>query len=212
MKKPINVIPRLSSSLGRKDEVPNQELAQEIAQSNDENAVSELVENLSNKKPIQNDCIKVLYEIGRIEPSLIKGYLNTFLELLNSKNNRLQWGGMIAIGTIVAEVAAAVYEALPAILDASGKGSVITKDHAFNILLELAQTKGYEEGAIPLILEQLIQSPTNQLPMYAEKLMPIVTEKNKEDFSKVLNGRIEDIEQESKKKRIEKVLGKISKV
>lgn len=211
MEKSVSVIQKLSSSLNRKDEVPNQELAQEIAQTNNKKAISELIENLSNKKPIQNDCIKVLYEIGRISPSLISNYLNTFLELLQSKNNRLQWGAMIAIGTIVAESPKEVYESLPAILLASDKGSVITKDYAFNIIIELAQTNEYEEDAVPLILEQLTRSPTNQLPMYAEKVTSIANAKNKEQLSKALNSRLQDIEQESKKKRIEKVLRKISK-
>ena len=43
------VISKLASSLNRKDEVPNQELAQEIIKSNDKKAIKELVENLSNR-------------------------------------------------------------------------------------------------------------------------------------------------------------------
>lgn len=46
----MSVIPKLASSLGRRDEVPNQELARHIAANADQKAVEELVYNLSNKK------------------------------------------------------------------------------------------------------------------------------------------------------------------
>ena len=56
----MSVISKLASSLNRKDEVPNQELAQQIIKSNNKKAIKELVENLSNRDTkIQSDCIKV---------------------------------------------------------------------------------------------------------------------------------------------------------
>ena len=61
----MSVISKLASSLNRKDEVLNQELARQIIRSNNKKAINELVETLSNKDTkIQSDCIKVLYEIG----------------------------------------------------------------------------------------------------------------------------------------------------
>ncbi len=58
----MNVIQKLASSLNRRDEVPNQELAKQIAGKNDKKAVKELIDNLANKsRDIENDCIKVLY-------------------------------------------------------------------------------------------------------------------------------------------------------
>ena len=88
----MSVISKLASSLDRRDEVPNQELAKQIATKKDKKAVQELVENLNNKsKDIQNDCIKVLYEIGEINPALVADYAKEFISLLDHKNNRLQW-------------------------------------------------------------------------------------------------------------------------
>ena len=61
----VSVLNRLASSLGRRDEVPNQELARDLAGKKDKAGVREIAENLWNKdKNIQADCIKVLYEIG----------------------------------------------------------------------------------------------------------------------------------------------------
>ncbi|ETZ21917.1 hypothetical protein [Pedobacter sp. V48] len=44
-----NIIDKLAHSLGRRDEVPDQELANAIVQSIDYEAVRELVENLYHK-------------------------------------------------------------------------------------------------------------------------------------------------------------------
>ena len=93
----MNILNQLSSSLGRRDEVPNQQLAQKIVDSNDVKAVEELVNLLQNsKQAIQNDCIKVLYEIGERNPKMISGYCEDFIALLQSKNNRMVWGAMTA--------------------------------------------------------------------------------------------------------------------
>ena len=45
----MTVIDKLATSLNCRDEIPNQELAKQIADTNDQKAVRELVENLNNK-------------------------------------------------------------------------------------------------------------------------------------------------------------------
>lgn len=207
----MSIIEKLASSLNRRDEVPNQELAKEIVLSKNKKAVKELVENLSNKKAIQNDCIKVLYEIGAQEPKLIADYTNEFVQQLHSKNNRLQWGAMTALGTITNERPKEIYTILPTILEAADKGSVITKDHAVTILIKLCSTKKYTDSAFTLLIEQLLKSPINQLPMYAERAIPVVNETNKILFVKTLISRLDDIEKETKRKRVEKVIKKFRK-
>ncbi|WEK18142.1 MAG: hypothetical protein P0Y49_15225 [Candidatus Pedobacter colombiensis] len=165
----MTIINKLASSLNRKDEVPNQELARQIVTDNNPHAVKELVENLKNKnKDIQNDCIKVLYEIGELKPALIVGYAADFISLLDNKNNRLQWGAMTALHTITLENPGVIYASLAKIIVAADSGSVITKDYAVNILIRLCTIKEYADDAFSLLVEQLLNSPTNQLPMYAE--------------------------------------------
>jgi hypothetical protein len=207
----MHVINKLASSLNRSDEVPNQELAKQIAAHKDKKAVQELIENLNNKsKHIQNDCIKVLYEIGEINPALIADYANNFIALLHHKNNRLQWGAMTAINAITPVKPQQVYDALPKIIDAADKGSVITKDYAVNILIRLCSVKQYADEAFQLLIEQLSNSPANQLPMYAERAMPIISNNNKKLFIKTLSERLNDIDKDTKRKRIEKVIKKVS--
>jgi len=103
-----------------------------------------------------------------------------------------------------------IYGSLSKIIAAADNGSVITKDHAVNILISLCSLKQYTENAFSLLIEQLLNSPTNQLPMYAEKAIPVINEKNKQLFVKALASRINDIGKETKRKRVEKVIKKFS--
>lgn len=206
-----SVINKLASSLGRRDEEPNLELAKQIADSNDKNAVKELVGHLHHtSKDIQNDCIKVLYEIGEQKPALITGYAKDFVALLEHKNNRLQWGAMTAISTIAAGDPGTIHAALPKIIAAADKGSVITKDNAVKILVSLCGVKQYAADAFALLNEQLLGSAVNQLPMYAELAIPVITDSNKGLFVKTLRSRLNEIEKESKRKRVEKVIKKFT--
>jgi hypothetical protein len=110
----MSLLGRLASSLGRNDEQPNQELASQIAEERDGNAVKELVANLGNKDTgVQSDCIKVLYEIGSLRSSLIAPYTKEFIRLLDNGNNRLAWGAMTALDSIALESPQFVYSNIP---------------------------------------------------------------------------------------------------
>ncbi len=125
----MSVLSKLATSLERSDEVPKQRLAIEIAASEDHKAVQELVDNLTNKnKDIQSDCIKVLYEIGAIKPDLIASYVDTFVDLLSHRNNRLVWGAMTALGTVASVDTSMITKYTDKIIEATDKGSVITQD------------------------------------------------------------------------------------
>lgn len=168
----MTIIDKLATSLNRKDEGPNQELAKYIADWNDRGAVKELVDNLYNSdKNIQSDCIKVLYEIGNLKPSLIVEYSKVFVTLLDHRNNRLVWGGMTALDAITFENPEAIYFALAKIVDITDNGSVITKDHGKNILIKLCSVKQYADHAFTLLIEQLERCPTNQLPIQIKSFL-----------------------------------------
>lgn len=208
----MSIIPKLAASLNRRDEVPNQELASDIVKRNDRKAVDELIENLANtNKAIRHDCIKVLYEVGYAEPKLISGHSVAFVVLLDNKDNRLQWGAMTALGCIVREKPDEIFAALPKIIDAADKGSVITRDHCVNILISLSAIDKYADKTFPLLLEQMMSCPRNQMPMYAERALSIINETNKERFINVLSSRFESFERKSMRNRIEKVIKKLQK-
>ena len=90
------------------------------------------------------------------------------------------------------------------------QGSVITKDHAVNVLIKLGDVETYSDSAFTLLVEQLSKCPSNQVPMYAERAISVVNSKNKSLFVKTLNSRVDDFEKETQRKRVEKVLKKVS--
>lgn len=207
----MKAIDLLATSLNRGDDKPNQELADGIIQSNRTDWVQELVENLSNRdKNIQSDCIKVLYEIGeRGAASMIAPYYKTFGDLLESKNNRLIWGAMYALDSIASVNPSGINSILPAICKAIDKGSVITIDGGISILAKLAAVKDYTETAFPLLLEQLKRCPAKQLPMYAEKSVKAIHASNKSKFVDLLRERYSEMDKDSQKKRLDKVMKSI---
>jgi hypothetical protein len=198
---------QLATSLDRRDEVPNQELAVKLVQTKNKDAIKEVVSLLQDKdKNIQADCIKVLYEIGALQPALIKDYVDDFVKLLSSKNNRLAWGGMTALNYITSERPEAIYKLLPVLIEAAEKGSVITRDNFVMILIRLEENNNYRGKVFPLLLEQLVTCPVNQLPMYAERALPVIDDSNKQAFVTSLQDLLEEMETESKRKRILKVI------
>jgi hypothetical protein len=164
----------------------------------------------NKEKKIQNDCIKVLYEIGYRKPKLISTSLPVFVGLLKNKNNRLIWGAMVAIDTITDVEPNDVYSFLAEIMQAIDKGSVITKDAGVEILAKLSVNANYEKNCFPLLMEQLKTCPVKQLAQYAEKTIQAISDKNKKEFITTINTRIPDLENDSQKKRINAVLKKIT--
>ena len=61
----MSVLDKLAGSMGIKSDVPNQQLAKELAENTQIEEIKIIAENLGNTdKAVQSDCIKVLYEIG----------------------------------------------------------------------------------------------------------------------------------------------------
>jgi hypothetical protein len=204
----MTVIDFLATSLNKRDEKANQALALEIIKESRLDWIKELVDNLNHKdKNIQSDCIKVLYEIGENDaPQLIAPYLKNFGNLLNSKNNRLIWGAMIAIDMITSADPGGVYDLLPFIQKTIDKGSVITIDHGVGILAKLSEHQDFTKKTFPLLIEQLAKCPIKQLPMYAEKYLVAINKTNNKYFIEFLESRLSECDKGSQKKRIEKII------
>jgi len=206
------LVDKLATSLNRRDEEPNKQLAQTIAETNDAEAVKELVSLLHHKdKNIQSDAIKVLDEAGALNPELVVPYTAELVKLLQHKNNRMVWGAMAALSAVAPAAPAILYQNLGAILDAAAKGSVITKDHANKILVILAATPAYTDDCIALLLDQLKDAPVNQLPTYTENTATIVTPNYKLEMARILTQRLPEVTQDAKYKRLTKVLQKLQK-
>jgi hypothetical protein len=191
----MSILNRLASLQNRRDEVPNQELARDLAANKDKAGIREVAENLWNKdKNIQADCIKVLYEIGYIEPGLIAGYAEDFIKLLKSKNNRLAWGAMIALSATAKVDADMIFKNLDAVKKAKETGSVISLDNAISVLANTASANPkYKAVIFPDLLHHLAFCRPKEVPQHAERTFPAVNASNKKKFIKVLEKRIEDL-------------------
>jgi hypothetical protein len=191
----MSVLNRLASSLDRRDEVPNQELARDLASNRDKAGIREIAENLWNKdKNIQADCIKVLYEIGYLEPELIADYVDDFAQCLKSKNNRLVWGGMTALAEVAKANPNAVFKYVELIKKAKETGSVITVDNAIPALAYTAAANGiYNKDIFPYLLKHLGGCRPKEVPQHSEKTLPAVNAGNKLEFINILEKRMEDL-------------------
>ena len=190
----MSVLNRIAHLQNRRDEVPNQELARELAEAKNHAGIREIADNLWNKdKNIQADCIKVMYEIGYIDPSLIADYSEDFLKLLRSRNNRLVWGGMTALSTIAEIRADFIHAHLKEILKAMDAGSVITVDNAVKTLALAASQEAYQAVIFPHLLKHLRGCRPKDVTQHSEKSLPAVDASNKDEFIAVLEKRMGDL-------------------
>ena len=171
--------------------MPNQELARELAETNNRDGIREIAQNLWHKnKSVQSDCLKVLYEIGYINPDLISDYVDEFLKLLKSKTNRMVWGGMIALATIAEKKPAEIWANINDIINAVENGTLITVVWGIKTLARVASTdKKYNERIFPFLIEHLTKSNTQDLLLHAESTSPAVDSETKKEFLAVLDSR-----------------------
>lgn len=197
---------KISSAMGRRDQQPNIELAQELVKTKDVSGIAEIISGLDMDKATANDCIKVAYEIGCLSPALIEEYAEVFIRLLKSRNNRLVWGAMTALSVIAELKAEQIFSSLEEIINAYESGSVITVDSAISVFAGLAKAgPEYEKHIFPIIINHLKTCRPKEIPQHAERYLPALTAEKKDEFISTLNYRIPDLS-DSGKKRIEKVL------
>ncbi|MBN2177428.1 MAG: hypothetical protein JW722_07205 [Demequinaceae bacterium] len=184
----MSALDRLASALGRRDEVPNVELAEALAASRDEEGVQELVDALaSGPAPVSADAIKVLYELGTRDPSLIAPYAAEFAALLSGRNNRLIWGATTALHEASKASPQAVAPHLRVLMDAVAHGSVITADRGIGAIANAAMG---DEAAIDFVLDHLQTCGAKYVPLRAEHALPAVTTANAPRFLKALQARL----------------------
>ena len=137
-------------------------------------------------------------------------YVETLLALLGSKNNRLVWGGMIALSTSAQLKAAEIFTQVEALFKAVNTGSVITADYGIRTLARVAATdQKYNEVIFPFLLEHLRTCRSRDIPQRAEVIATAVTKNNQAPFLDILNRRKAELTP-TQIKRVEKVLQRLS--
>ena len=187
----MSVLHKIAFYQGRRDEVPNQELARELAETRDLEGIREIAENLGHKNPnVQSDCLKVLYEIGYLAPDLIAGYVDRLLALLRHKNNRMVWGGMIALATIAELKATEIWNDVDAVIEAVDRGTLITVVWGVKALAVVAATEETRcDRLFPILMKRLKECLPRDIPMHSESILPAVGASNKAEYLSVIESR-----------------------
>jgi len=185
------VLDKISYFQNRRDEVPNKELDKTLAETENKAEIAELVENLKHKnKSVQSDCLSVLYHVGYLKPHLVAGYAEDFLALLKSKNNRLVWGGMIALSTIADLKPKEICANLDAVKLAIDKGTLITVVWGVKTIAKVASSsKSCKSEIVPILLSQLKNCIPRDVAMHFENSLPAIDDENKAMFLGIVEDR-----------------------
>lgn len=188
----MSVLMKIAFYQGIRDEVPNQQLAHELASARDTDGIKEIAEHLWDKNTnVSSDCMKVMYETGYIAPDLIAQYSADFLKLLHSKQNRLVWGAMIALSTIAPLTAPDLFEKHELICKIISQGSVITQDAGIKTLAQVAAADPiYLAELNPFLMNFLRTCRLSDVPRHAEFIEKCVNGSNRQEFLAILNERL----------------------
>ena len=203
----MSVLNKIAYYQKRRDEVPNQELARELAATKDKRGIQEIAENLWHKnKSVRSDCLKVLYEIGYINPSLIAGYVDEFLKLLKDKENRMVWGGMIGLATIADECPKEIWQHIDDVISAVEHGTLITFVWGIKTLAHVAKAdKRYSKKLFPILMGHLQTCNSRDFPLHAESVRVAVDKSNQAEYLAVVQARQSELTS-SQLARLKKVL------
>lgn len=206
------VLDRTSHRLGQSGESANIELARQLAVDGNQTGIDEVVESLfAVEKSLRHDCIKVLYEVGKIRPELIEKHVGVFIALLDSKSNRMVWGAMIALSTIADMQAESIYTWIDRIYQIMAVGSVITIDAGVRVLAGVASAKPeYNLEIFPYLLEHLRTCRSKEIPQHAESIMTAVGIENIEELLVILADRKEELTK-PQDVRVERIMKKLRK-
>jgi hypothetical protein len=191
----MSVLERIAYYRNRRDEVPNQELARDLAQRADTAGIREIAEGLSNKNHnVRSDCLKVLYEIGYEKPDLIAPYAEEFLALLEDKNNRMVWGAMIALGTIAGVRPEPLRAGMKRIVAAIDKGTLITMVWGIRALSRAAAGSGKHAKAIlPRLKGWLVTCLPRDVPTHLESMLPLLDASRWRSLRVVVESRMKEM-------------------
>jgi hypothetical protein len=191
----MSAIQKIAYYQGCRDEVPNQMLARELAQKRDLDGIREIADHLHDQeKNIRSDCLKVLYEIGYIEPSLIADYWLDFTALLPSKDNRMVWGAMIALAQIVDLRSHEIGKHMDEIIQVTGIGTVITKVWGIRVLAGIAaDSKLSKPKVMPFMFNELRSCIPRDVPTHAASMLKAIGKDEREEFLSILEARQEEM-------------------
>ena len=207
-------ISKIAFNQNIRNEVPNKELAKELADGNHAEGIKEISSYLfDNNKSVASDCLAVLYTIGYEKPALIQGYTDVFLSLLESKNNRMVWGSMIALSTIAPLKADILFKKVDLILQTMREGTLITEVWGLKTLVNLSLAKStYKDKLLPVLFDYLEKCRPIDFATRVETIMPVIkSPAEQEVFDRIIEVKSKELS-DSQLKKLRLIVKKTRKV
>ncbi len=196
-----------------RNETPNKELAEELADTNNKKGIREISEYLYDKnKSISSDCLSVLYTIGYSKPELIQEYIDDFLKLLESKINRMVWGSMIAISTIAPLKSDYIFSKIDLILKTMKKGTLITEVWGIKTLVKLSiVNKECKTKLLPILFDYLEKCRPVDFVTRVETILPVIASSEENEIvDRIIEIKITELS-DSQTKKLRTILKKTRK-
>ncbi len=206
----MTFIEKIAYHQGIRSEVPNQELAALLVEEKSQTGVDEIASYLKDKNTsLQSDCIKVMYEVGYLNPQLITRHVDIFLKLLDSKKNRMVWGAMIALSTISELVPDKIWPHLEKIMHLIETGTVITNVSGVKTLINMARAgEPYYSDLIDTLLDLQMKCRNVDFTKRAEDMRSAIKPEHIERFRQILLDR-KPVLSNAAQKRLERVIRKL---
>lgn len=206
----MSTIDKIAYYLGARDEVPNQVLAKFLVDNKDIDGMDEIASYLYDKnKSVSSDCLKVIYEAGYIDPQMTSKYIEDFLKLLTSKNNRMVWGAMIAVSNVTPFEHEKIFEKIDLIMKLTETGTVITHIHGINVMLKLCSIESkYYDKLYPILIDYLKECRPVDFGKRVELYTSIINDDNRDEILRIVNIRLPDINK-NQQSRIKKALKEV---
>jgi hypothetical protein len=209
----MTVLEKIAFYQNIRNELPNQELARELADSEDHHGIAEIAAHLWDKnKNVRSDCLKVLYEIGYLKPKLLVAYTPNFLKLLDDKENRMVWGALIALATVADQRPHEIWQHIDTVIRVTAQGTVISVVWGIRAIAKVAAADPtYKTRLFPILLEHVRKCIPRDVPTHAESILCAVDATNKADLLALLESRKVEMTP-AQLNRLKKVMRLIEKV
>jgi len=206
----MSVIHKIAYHQNRRDEVPNQELAKELAESENTVGLQEMVDHLYDKnKSISSDCLKVIYETGYIRPDLIAPFVPEFMKLLESKINRMVWGSMIALANTAPLNPKPVLKEIEKVISTFQKGTLITQVWGLNTIANaIATDPTYNKKYIGVLFDHIEKCNPRELPRHTQDILAAINDSNREALEAIIMARIDELNK-SQYTKLKRILKKV---
>ena len=195
---------------GELDQERTRVAALQIAEEADPTQIADLVGLLSDRdKSIRRVTGYMVGGIADPRPDLFLPHVPALIAVTKIGTGPAVWEAQYVLSAVAALDPPALAPYLETIAESFDGDSVIARDNAVRILARLATLEDTRPAAMRALCHALRTAPVNQLPMYAEKVAPVVRPEDSDIIRSILTDRLSEISQSAKIRRIESVLRKL---